>query len=200
MSPCRVFIINIAMNLKTYRDMIVLAEAARESLVLEKLPVNPAALDPVMSEETIDYHYGNLAAGYVKRYNDREGDDNFNYGGAKLHNLFFPQLQEPSPGNKPSGISAEVINKKWEKFQNFQDAFAVEFMKAQGSNWFYMDSRGDIHTIHNHEYRKGMDIALIIDGWEHSWALDYQFNKQKYLDNIWKIINWDVVNIRLQGE
>ena len=187
------------MSIKNYRDIVILAEAEREKLVLEKLPTNRTALTPVMSQETLNYHYGKLAAGYVKRYNDKQGDDDFNYGGAKLHNLFFPQLQEPTSGNKPSGVSAEVINKKWRSFKDFQDAFAIEFMKAQGSNWIYMDSKGEIKIIPNHEYRKGMDIALIIDAWEHAWALDYQHDKQKYLDNIWKVINWSVVNDRIQG-
>ena len=187
------------MDLKNLRDIVVLAESQRETLVQEKLPVNRTALAPVMSENTLNYHYGKLAAGYVKRYNAKEGDDAFNYGGAKLHNLFFPQLQEPSSGNKPSGISAEVINKKWKSFKGFQDAFAIEFMKAQGSNWIYMDSKGNIKVIHNHEYNRSMDIALIIDAWEHAWALDYEHDKQKYLDNIWRIIDWSVVNDRIQG-
>jgi Fe-Mn family superoxide dismutase len=186
-------------GLKKYRDIVVLAESKRETLVQEKLPVDSTSLKPVMSKETIDYHYGKLAAGYVKRYNAKEGDDDFNYGGAKLHNLFFPQLQEPSSGNKPEGISAEVINKKWKNFKGFQDAVAIEFMKAQGSNWIYMDSQGNIKIIPNHEYKQGMDIALIIDAWEHAWALDYQHDKQKYLDNVWRIINWSVVNDRIQG-
>jgi Fe-Mn family superoxide dismutase len=185
------------MNLKKYRDIVILAEAARETLVQERLPVDRSSLDPVMSEETLNYHYGKLASNYVKRYNAREGDDDFNYGGAVLHNLFFPQLQEPASGNKPKGISAEIINKKWKNFKSFQEAFSLEFMKAQGSNWLYMDHTGAIKTIHNHEYRKGMKIALLIDGWEHAWALDYQHDKQKYLDNIWRIIDWEVVNIRL---
>jgi Fe-Mn family superoxide dismutase len=187
------------MDLKTYRDIVVLAESQRETLVQEQLPVDRTALAPVMSQDTIDYHYGKLAAGYVKRYNAKEGNDEFNYGGAKLHNLFFPQLQEPKSGNKPTGISAEVINKKWKNFKDFQDAFALEFMKAQGSNWIYMDSRGDIKVIHNHEYRKSMDIVLIFDGWEHSWVLDYEHDKQRYLDNFWKIINWEIVNNRLSS-
>lgn len=187
------------MDIKKYVDIVVLAESQREVLVQEKLPVGREDLSPVMSEETVDYHYGKLAAGYVKRYNAKEGNDDFNYGGAKLHNLFFPQLKEPVSGNKPSGISAEVINRKWKSFKDFQGAFALEFMKAQGSNWIYMDSRGNIKVIHNHEYRKGMDIALIIDGWEHAWALDYQHDKQKYLDNIWRVIDWSVINDRIQG-
>ena len=71
-------------------------------------------------------------------------------------------------------------------------------MAAQGSNWIYMDTDGELHTIHNHEYKKTMKIALLIDWWEHAWALDYQQNKAKYLSNIWRIINWEVVDIRLQ--
>lgn len=187
------------MDIKTLRNIVILAESERETLVLERLPVEKSDLSPIMSEQTLDYHYGKLAAGYVKRYNDKEGNDEFNYGGAKLHNLFFPQLQEPTSSNKPSGISAEIINKKWKNFKSFQEAFALEFMKAQGSNWIYMDSKGEIKVIHNHEYRQGMDIALIVDGWEHAWALDYQQDKQRYLDNIWRIINWSLINDRIQG-
>lgn len=187
------------MDIKTLRNIVILAESERETLVLERLPVEKSDLSPVMSEQTLDYHYGKLAAGYVKRYNDKEGDDDFNYGGAKLHNLFFPQLQTPTSSNRPSGISEQVITQRWGSFDKFKDAFAIEFMKAQGSNWIYMDSRAGIHTIHNHEYKSKMDIALIVDGWEHAWALDYQQDKQRYLDNIWRIINWSLINDRIQG-
>jgi Fe-Mn family superoxide dismutase len=68
-------------------------------------------------------------------------------------------------------------------------------MKIQGSGWVYLSTGGDIKTIKNHAVRT--DIALLVDWWEHAWALDYQSDKEKYLDNIWKIINWDVVNNRL---
>jgi Fe-Mn family superoxide dismutase len=63
-----------------------------------------------------------------------------------------------------------------------------------------MDVAGKLHTIHNHEYKKEMKIALLIDAWEHAWALDYQQDKAKYLSNIWRIIDWSVVNDRLIGE
>ena len=68
-------------------------------------------------------------------------------------------------------------------------------MSIQGSGWVYMDLNGGIKTIENHEIRK--DIAMLIDWWEHAWALDYQSDKKKYLENTWKIINWEVVNERL---
>jgi Fe-Mn family superoxide dismutase len=68
-------------------------------------------------------------------------------------------------------------------------------MKIQGSGWIYLSTSGAIKTIKNHEVKK--DTALLIDWWEHAWALDYQADKQKYLKNIWRIINWEVVNSRL---
>ena len=188
------------MNIKNYRDIVILAEAAREKLAQESLPYDKDDLDPVMSKETLDYHYSKLARGYVDRYNKKEGDDKFNYGGAVLHNLFFPQLRAPRSGNRPTGESKEVIDDRWGSFDEFKDAWALEFMKAQGSNWIYMDSKANIKVIHNHEYNRSMNIAMIMDGWEHAWALDYEHDKQKYQDNFWRIIDWTVVNDRLQGE
>jgi superoxide dismutase len=63
-----------------------------------------------------------------------------------------------------------------------------------------MDNTGKINIIPNHEYKQGMKIMLLIDWWEHAWALDYQQDKAKYLDNIWRVVDWNVVNDRLTGE
>ena len=188
------------MDIKNYRDLVILAESPREKLVQESLPYGRDDLAPVKSKETIDYHYGKLARGYVDRYNKKEGDDQFNYGGATLHNLYFPQLRAPRSSNRPTDASKEIIDTKWGSFDKFKDAWTLEFMKAQGSNWIYMDSRANIKVIHNHEYNRSMDIAMIMDGWEHAWALDYQHDKQRYQDNFWRIVDWTVVNDRLQGD
>jgi Fe-Mn family superoxide dismutase len=165
----------------------------------DKLKFGKDEFDPVMSEATIKYHYDGLAAKYSERYNAGEGDPDFNYGGAVLHNIFFANLIPPQAANKPTGLSKSIIDDVYGNFDKFKEAFEKEFMAAQGSNWIYMDYDGKLHTIHNHEYRKGMKIALLIDAWEHAWALDYQQDKAKYLTNIWRIINWGTVDIRLQG-
>ena len=68
-------------------------------------------------------------------------------------------------------------------------------MAIQGSGWIYMSRSGDIKTIRNHAIRR--DIVLLIDWWEHAWALDYQAAKDKYLKNIWRIIDWQKVEARL---
>ena len=164
----------------------------------DKLKFDKNALEPVMSETTIKYHYDGLASKYSDRYNKGEGDADFNYGGAVLHNLFFSNLAPPRVANKPTGLSKSIIDSKWDSFEKFKEEIEKTAMSIQGSGWLYMDTAGEIHIIRNHEYKKNMKIALLIDWWEHSWALDYQQDKAKYLNNIWRIINWDTVDIRLQ--
>jgi Fe-Mn family superoxide dismutase len=185
------------MNLKQLKNIIIEADSRRETLVQESLPYERTELEPVLSKQSLDYHYGKLARAYVDRYNAKEGDDEFNYGGAVLHNLFFPQLMPAKSGNGPTGASQELINKKYGNFQNFKENLAKTAMSIQGSGWVYMDTAGEIKTIANHEYKKSMKIALLIDWWEHVWALDYEHDRQKYLNNIWRIIDWTVVNDRL---
>jgi Fe-Mn family superoxide dismutase len=166
-------------------------------IVQNKLSFGKEELSPVISKETIDYHYTGLAAKYFERYNAGEGDADFNYGGAILHNLYFGNLTPPRAANKPQGSSEVLINDVYGSFDAFKQAVEKQAMAIQGSGWIYMDPEGKLHTIPNHEYKSSMKIALLIDWWEHAWALDYQQNKAKYLANIWRIIDWDVVNIRL---
>jgi len=179
-------------SLSDLKKFIELTESTREKLVLEPLPYGREDLEPVMSKETIDYHYGKLARGYVDRYNQNEGDDEFNQAGAFLHNIFFPQLKSPTGSNKPNGVSQEFIDKKFSSFDDMKSEFEKTAMAIQGSGWVYLARNGKIKTISNHEIRS--DIILLIDWWEHSWALDYQADKAKYLNNIWKTINWSVIN------
>ena len=80
-------------------------------------------------------------------------------------------------------------------FEDFKEKFAKIAMSIQGSGWVYLARNGNIKTIKNHQIKS--DIVLLVDWWEHAWALDYQADKAGYLKNIWRIINWDIVNARL---
>lgn len=178
------------------RTIITLLESDKhKKLELCKLPYSRDALSPVMSKETVDYHYGKLAKGYVERYDNHEGDPDFNEAGAFLHNMFFPQFQSPKANNKPIGKTLELIVREFGDFENFQKELTGAAMKIQGSGWVYLAKNGKIKTIKNHEIKN--DIVLLIDFWEHAWALDYRADKAKYLKNIWKIINWEVCDERL---
>lgn len=182
-------------SLTALRNLIIEAETHKDKLVLEKLPYQRSDLAPVLSEESIDAHYGVLAKGYVDRYNNNEGDLDFNHSGAFLHNIFFKQFKSPNGSNKPFGSSLEFINKHFENFSNFKEAMKIEAMKIQGSGWIYLSKNGKIKTIENHKIFN--DIVLLIDWWEHAWFTDYGPDKQKYFNNIWRIIDWTVINDRV---
>lgn len=179
------------------RDILDLLESKDkpEKLTTEPLPYGEHDLAPVLSKESIVYHYQHLARGYAKRYNAGEGDPVFNEAGSFLHNLFFPQLKKPSGSNKPTGALLNIINAKFKSYENFKDEFKKVAMAIQGSGWVYLSTSGEIKTIKNHQIKR--DICVLVDWWEHAWALDYQWDKEKYLNNIWKIIDWDVCNRRL---
>jgi Fe-Mn family superoxide dismutase len=169
----------------------------KEVKKLEQVKLSYArdALEPVKSEDTMDYHYGKLYKTYVNRYNNGEGDPDFNEAGAFLHSIYFPQMQPPNGSNAPAGKSLEFINQHFKSFDKFKEEFTKLFMSIQGSGWCYLSSNGDIKIIPNHSIKK--DIIVLIDAWEHAWALDYQADKKGYLNNQWKIINWNIIDARL---
>jgi Fe-Mn family superoxide dismutase len=159
------------------------------------LPYKKDELEPVLSEETIKLHYGKLYKAYVERYNDGEGDPEFNEAGAFLHNILFEQYQTPSTNNTPDGSIGEFITKHFKTFDKFKEAFFKEAMGIQGSGWAYLARDGSIKTIKNHEIKQ--DIMLLVDWWEHAFVLDYGSDKKRYLENQWKIINWNVISARI---
>lgn len=178
------------------RDIITLLESKSKDDQLEIIPLNYAVgdLEPVLSSENIRFHYGKLAQGYAERFNNDEGDDQFNYAGAFLHNMLFTQYRESRSNNRPNGPVLTLINTKFKTWEDFKEQFKIEAMKIQGSGWCYLARDGSLKTIPNHEVRD--DILLLIDMWEHSFQMDYGSDKSRYLDNIWKIINWSVINLR----
>lgn len=179
------------------RDTINILEASTRPAKLETtpLPYGVKDLAPVMSAETLDYHYEHLARGYAQRYNRGEGNADFNRAGSYLHNKFFPQLRAPKATNRPRGAVLELIEINYETWEDFKQQFTETAMKIQGSGWLYLSTSGAVKTIANHAVRT--DICMLVDWWEHAWALDYQSDKQAYLNNMWKIIDWDVCNERL---
>jgi Fe-Mn family superoxide dismutase len=178
------------------RDIITLLEEKSKIQDIEIIPLNftESEVKSVMSKETLDLHYDKLAKGYAERYNKGEGDKDFNYAGAFLHNTYFPQFREVRNTNKPNGPMMGFINKYFGSYDNMKDQFETEAMKIQGSGWIYLATDGKIKTIKNHEVRD--DILLLIDWWEHAFIIDYGSDKKKYLKETWKIINWNVINTR----
>jgi len=176
-----------------------LFEAKENKLEVAKLPYNLGDLSPVLSKDNVSYHYNVLTKGYVNRYNANEGDSKFNYGGAKLHNLFWTQLQKPKGSNNPNGNIKELIESKHENYNTFKEHVIEKAMSIQGSGWVYLSKTGELKTTPNQSYKT--EILMPIDMWEHSFT-DYipaKDAKKRYLQNVFKIVNWEVINNRLDG-
>lgn len=178
------------------REIIKLIEdkSKADTVEIVKLNYNESALAPVFSSSLMRLHYKNLAHAYAERFNKGQGDKSFNYAGAWLHNLYFTQFRSPRTNNLPNGPIGSLIKSKYKDFDNFKDAVEKEVMKLHGSGWVYLARDGTIKTILNHQVRS--DILILIDMWEHAFQTDYGSNKEKYLDNIWKIIDWNMINTR----
>jgi Fe-Mn family superoxide dismutase len=178
------------------RDTINLIEAkSSRKLTQVKLPYSRNQLAPSMSASTIDFHYGTLYKGYVDRFNNDEGDDRFNEAGAFLHELWFTQFKDHASNKRPQGRILEFIENKFDNITDFKKEMREHALKVQGSAWIYLSRSGSIKTIPNHEKRT--DIVLLIDMWEHAYQRDYGSNKGKYIDSLWKIMNWEVLSQRL---
>jgi Fe-Mn family superoxide dismutase len=164
---------------------------------LERIKLNYSldGLGRSLSKQSMDLHYGKLYKAYCDRFNNGEGDLDFNEAGAYLHSIYFGQFQNPKGSNKPTGLSEEFINTHFKTWDQFKEKFEKTAMSIQGSGWVYLAKNGELKTIVNHQIKN--DILLLIDWWEHSWILDYGSDKKRYLDNQWKIIDWDIINARL---
>ena len=162
-------------------------------LVLEALPYGITDLEPVMHRDVVKYHYSILSAGYVDRYNNSEGDPEFNRAGALLHNLWWAQLSKPKVNNLPTGSSKELIDRVHGDFDTFRDKFIDESLKLQGSGWCYLAKDGSISTLKNQSWKS--TVIMPIDLWEH--ASNPLTLRKDYMKTIWRIINWSVINDRL---
>ena len=122
------------------RDIITLLEDKAKPQDIEIIALNftPSEVSPVLSKDELDLHYGKLAHGYAERYNKGEGDRDFNYAGAFLHNTLFPQFREVRNNNKPNGPIEGFIKKHFKSWDDFKEQFEVEAMKIQGSGWVYL--------------------------------------------------------------
>lgn len=176
----------------SFRTLIEKVQAETEVYKI-KLPVPMNQVADVSSKETMELHYGTLYGNYVKKALAGEGE--FQVAGAKLHTVFFEQFQEAITPNNPTGAARLLIDDKFGGYKEFKAAFSEAAMGIHGSGWCYLTTSGKIKTIPNHKVVP--DIAILIDMWEHSYIIDYGSDKEKYLSKIWSIINWDIINARL---
>lgn len=181
------------------------------------LPALPYALDalaPIISQETLEYHYGKHHQSYVTNLNNlvpgtefenasleeiikKASGGIFNNAAQIWNHTFYWNSLTPKSSGKPSGKLADAINAKWGSFDKFQEAFAKSAAGNFGSGWTWLVKKADgtvdiVNTSNAATPLTTTDKPLLtIDVWEHAYYIDYRNARPKYIESFWKIINWD---------
>jgi Fe-Mn family superoxide dismutase len=199
----------------------LISEIKRVSI--EKLPYEYNSFGSFIDSETMNVHYNKHYKGYVEKLNleldkikgkylDLEQIikkiSNFNKkvknngGGAFNHALFWKMLS-PKKQKILDPILGK-INKEFGSFNEFKEKFEEEAKNRFGSGWVWLiltdSNKLKIVTTSNQdnplmdtEKERGYPL-LGLDLWEHAYYLKYQNQRDKYISNFWKVVNWGFVN------
>jgi len=179
------------------------------------------SLAPVISDETLSFHHGKHLQAYVDNLNkliagtELEGKTLeeivrssqggvFNNAGQILnHELYFTQFKPVAEASKaPVGKLAAQIEKQWGSLDDFKADFEAKGVGLFGSGWVWLqaDANGELfigqYANADNPVAHGLKPILTFDVWEHAYYLDYQNRRAAHLKELWKIVDWKVVEER----
>jgi len=183
---------------------------------LPQLPFALDALEPHISKETLEFHYGKHHQGYVNKLNAAvEGSDKaqatlediiksaegglFNNAAQVWNHSFYWNCLSPQGGGAPSGELAQAIDAAFGSFEEFQTAFSQAAATTFGSGWAWVVKKSDGSLAITTTGNAGTPISgddsplLTCDVWEHAYYIDYRNARPSYIEAFWKLVNWDFV-------
>lgn len=183
---------------------------------LPVLPYDRDALAPVISAETLDFHYGKHHQAYVTNLNNlipgteyessslediiRSADGGiFNNAAQVWNHTFYWNCLSPTSSGEPSGSLADAITTRFGSFDAFRETFNKSATTNFGSGWTWLvkSAEGELDIVNTsnaaNPMTDGLTPLMTIDVWEHAYYIDYRNARPKYLDEIWKIINWEFI-------
>ncbi|MHB0775505.1 superoxide dismutase [Halomonas sp. WWR20] len=181
---------------------------------LPALPYDKTALEPHISAETLEYHYGKHHQAYVTKLNELiEGTPDagksleeiissssgglFNQAAQAWNHTFYWHCLSPSGGGEPSGPLADAIQARFGSFEAFKEAFNAKAIDNFASGWTWLVKTTDdgVEIINTDDadspIARSQIPLLTVDVWEHAYYVDYRHARAKYLEAIWNVINWD---------
>jgi len=192
------------------------------AFTLPELPYAKDALSPVISAETIEYHYGKHHQAYVnnlntlvpgtkyekmsleevvKATNGQASEKKvFNNAAQVWNHTFYWHCLAPRAGGEPTGKIKDAIDKAFGSFADFKKKFSEASVAQFGSGWGWLVKGADgglaIETTANAEtpFAAGKTCILTVDVWEHAYYIDYRNARPKYVEEFWKLVNWDFAN------
>jgi Fe-Mn family superoxide dismutase len=180
------------------------------------LPALPYALDalaPIISKETLEFHYGKHHQTYVTNLNNlipgtefetasleeivkKSSGGVFNNAAQIWNHTFYWNSLAPATGAEPSGKLADAINAKWGSVAAFKEAFNKSAAGNFGSGWTWLVKKPDgsldiVNTSNAATPLTTADVPLLTcDVWEHAYYIDYRNARPKYLESFWTLANW----------
>lgn len=184
------------------------------------LPYAREALEPHVSAETIDYHFGKHHRGYVTKLNEQiagtefEAHDllsivrtsrggMFNCAAQAWNHDFYWNCLGPNGGGEPTGKLADAIRTAFGGFAQLQEQFTQTCTDLFGSGWVWLVQRADgglglAATFNANTPATGNDRALLTcDVWEHAYYIDHRNARAAYVAAFWKLVRWDLAAARL---
>lgn len=191
------------------------------AIELPLLPYDQDALEPHISRETLEYHYGKHHNTYVVKLNGLiDGTDDadksleeivksssggiFNNAAQVWNHTFYWNCLSPNGGGEPTGAVADAIDSAFGSFEDFKAKFTESAVNNFGSSWTWLvktaDGGLDIVNTSNAATPLTDDGAtplLTVDLWEHAYYIDYRNVRPDYMTAFWNLINWEFVNKNL---
>ncbi|MEE9189549.1 MAG: superoxide dismutase [Candidatus Neomarinimicrobiota bacterium] len=189
--------------------------------VLPELPYSFDALEPHLSRETIEFHYGKHHQAYVNNLNNMVPGTEFDnlsledvimkasaggvYNNAAQiwnHSFYWEGLT-PDSSKIPEGTIAQLIEQVYGSFDEFKAKFSIAAATNFGSGWTWLvkGNRGDLEIFNTDDadtaMKHGKTPLLTIDVWEHAYYIDYRNARPKYIEAFWNLVNWDFVSKNL---
>ena len=183
---------------------------------LPQLPYAMDALEPFISKQTLEFHYGKHHQAYVTNLNKlvpgtefenatleeiirKATGGIFNNGAQIWNHTFYWHCLKPNGGGEPSGKLAEAIVQKFGSFAGFKDKFSTAAATLFGSGWAWLvkTPEGKLEIVQEsnagNPLRNGHTPLLTCDVWEHAYYLDKQNRRPDYISDFWKLVDWDAV-------
>jgi Fe-Mn family superoxide dismutase len=183
---------------------------------LPPLPYAMDALQPHISKETLEFHYGKHHQAYVTNLNNlikgtefenlsleeivkKSSGGVFNNAAQVWNHTFYWNCMAPNAGGAPTGAVADAINAKFGSFDNFKAEFTKSCVGNFGSGWTWLVKKADgsveiVNTSNAATPLTGTDKPLLTcDVWEHAYYVDYRNARPKYVEMFWNLVNWDFV-------
>lgn len=187
--------------------------------LMPQLPYAKNALEPYISQETVEYHYGKHLQAYVDNLNKlipgteyenatleeiikkADGPVFNNAAQAWNHEFYFNSFAQ-KPQSQPSGALKEAIDKKYGSFDNFKTEFEKKATGLFGAGWTWLvtDKDGNLDIVNEsnagNPIRHGLKPLMAMDVWEHAYYIDYRNRRAESIKATWNILDWKKIDAR----